>query len=425
MSDDSGLPSSSSKARARAQPLPQFAPGSRVAGYEVLGRLGAGGYGTVYRVRCEGHVSALKVLPLETSDGWEEREVDVMRRLRHPNVACLRGYFDWPTATPRFRILLMDYVEGDPLDVHARRHGLTALDVVGLMLPLADALGTIHEAGVVHRDVKESNILVRGSDQQPVLVDFGAGHYEGAPTLTSAFPPGTWEYRSPEAWSLLRPPKEGEAPYRLGPPDDLWATGVVLYWMLTDRRPFVGRDMLDVGTSVLHRPLVPPRERNPRVPEALESLCLRLLERERQARLTSAWELRAELEALRQGADASWRVPLFEGQARRVPPSSRRERPPPREEEQPSLLQPVPSPPPEEPAAVPEEAEVVVRARPGRPGRVPRVPVLGALLLLAGTVGMWLLTGGMEQRSSAVELPIPPATSPRPNPIHWDTFFRQ
>jgi serine/threonine-protein kinase len=288
-----------------------------VAGYEVECRLGAGGYGTVYRARSGTARVALKLLPLETSGGWEEREVDVLRRSRHPHVVRLLGYVDWPEDEPCFRVLLMEYVDGLPLDEWVRRRNPSPLEVVELLLGLLEALEALHAAGVVHRDVKASNILVRASDEQPVLVDFGAGAYPGAPTLTtSVLPPGTPEYRGPEAWDFFRRHLgETGARYQPAPADDLWAVGIQLYWVLTDRLPFTGPDFLAIGAAVLNERPVPPRELNPWVPEELEHVCLRMLEKAPGARYADAGEVRSVLSTLREKADASWCEPLFEPHA--------------------------------------------------------------------------------------------------------------
>ena len=116
-----------------------------------------------------------------------------------PNVVSFLGYSLWPDEEPRFLVLALELVEGRPLDVWAREENPSALELVHrVLVPLARTLADVHAAGVVHRDVKDANILVREADGQPVLVDFGAAAYEGAPRLTVA-PPGTPDYRSPEA----------------------------------------------------------------------------------------------------------------------------------------------------------------------------------------------------------------------------------
>jgi serine/threonine-protein kinase len=281
----------------------------------VEGVLGSGGFATVYRVRGpEGHVSALKLLPLDQGDertarAW--RELSLGTRLRHPNLARQLGAGQWPPDKPRFVWLKFELIDGPTLDEWAP--GRSVGEVVERVLEVARALAVSHEAGVLHRDVKEANILVRESTGQAVLVDFGVGYHPAYPTLTQGmFPPGTLPYRAPEAWAYGRAHAgEPGAHYRAGVGDDLYALGVVFYRLLTGRFPFRpaehgGEDV----EAVLHREPLPPHLVNPRVPQAVEAVCLRLLAKRPEARYPGAVALHKALEELKAGADASWTVPL-------------------------------------------------------------------------------------------------------------------
>ncbi|WP_257449527.1 serine/threonine protein kinase [Archangium lipolyticum] len=287
--------------------------GTEVAGFILEGKLASGSFGTVYRARRLGRPFAIKLIPM---DPRGDREVDTLRRVwRHPNVVGFHGYGFWPDEEPRFLVLALELIEGDPLDVWAQGKNPSAVElVVQVLLPLARTLGDVHEAGVVHRDLKEANILMRETDGQPVLVDFGAAGYEGAPRLTMRLPPGTAEYRSPDVVRFARA-WEGEH-YTAGPGDDLWALGVTLYVLLTRQLPFGDRTRPDLMLAILQENPVPPHERNPRVPPALSELCLRMLEKDAEARYVDAKALeRALVEALAL-ADVSWSVPLFPGGGR-------------------------------------------------------------------------------------------------------------
>ncbi|MFY0527928.1 serine/threonine protein kinase [Archangium gephyra] len=291
-------------------PLPL---GTRLGGDVVEGVLGSGGFATVYRVRGpEGHVSALKLLPLEEGDeraarAW--REMALGTRLRHPNLVRQLGAGQWPLDKPRFVWLKLELIEGPTLDEWAP--GRTVGEVVERVLEVARALAVSHEAGVLHRDVKEANILVRESTGQAVLVDFGVGYHPAYPTLTKGmFPPGTLPYRAPEAWAYGRAHAgEPGAHYRAGPGDDLYALGVVLYRLLTGRFPFRpaehgGEDV----EAVLHREPLPPHLVNPRVPLEVEAVCLRLLAKTPEARYPGAVALCRALEELRARTDVDWTV---------------------------------------------------------------------------------------------------------------------
>jgi serine/threonine-protein kinase len=303
---------------AGAPPWREFAPGTQVAGFTVEEPLSSGSSGTVYRARRGGRAFAIKVVPM---DSRGDREVDALRRVRHPQVVGFHGYGLWPDDEPRYLVLALEFIEGRPLDVWMRERNPTALELVRqVLLPLARALGVVHAAGVVHRDVKEANILLRDSDGQPVLVDFGAAGFEGATRLTAVLPPGTPEYRSPEALRFVRE-SDSPGPYPAGPADDLWALGVVLYVLLTRSLPFGDRQSPGMVHAILYAAPEPPQALNPRVPEALSELCLCLLEKHPEARYASAEELAEALEELEQEAlgDDAWKVPLFPGGQRQRP----------------------------------------------------------------------------------------------------------
>ncbi|XXF78510.1 serine/threonine-protein kinase [Myxococcaceae bacterium GXIMD 01537] len=286
-------------------------PGTDVGGYKVEKKLGAGGFGAVYLARRGGRLYALKLIPLWGLGEWAEREVAILLRLKHPNLVRIRGHGQWPDESPQSFFIAMDYVEGRRLDAWAQAENPSAREVARKVLGVARGLGVSHETRVVHRDLKEANIVVRASDGEAVLVDFGAGGYESAPSITGGvLPPGTPEYRAPEAWRFQQ--EHGDEPsasYQPGPSDDLYALGVVLYWLLTGRQPFLPDEAAGVE-AVLHRAPRAPQELNPRVPEALGDLCLRLLAKSPEERHASAAALGEDLERLLAQADASWEVAL-------------------------------------------------------------------------------------------------------------------
>ncbi|MFY0577784.1 serine/threonine protein kinase [Cystobacter fuscus] len=212
-------------------------PGTQVAGYTLEAILATGGSGTVYLAHRGHQRVALKLVP---RDAWGEREVDALRRVRHPQVVSLLGYGLWPEQRPHFLVLTLELVEGLALDVWAHEHNPSARQLVRqVLLPLTRALAQVHAVGVVHRDIKESNVVMRAADGLPVLVDFGSARCEGAPRLTERMPPGTREYRSPEMLRFSREWDGGH--YPATPSDDLWALGVTLYWLLTRELPFGDR----------------------------------------------------------------------------------------------------------------------------------------------------------------------------------------
>jgi len=298
--------------------LPVLKAGDEVAGFIVEGLLASGAFGSVYRARRGRQRFAIKLVPMGPRG---DREADALRRVLHTNVVGFHGYGYWPDEEPRFLVLALELVEGRTLDVWAQEENPSALELVRqVLLPLVSMLGEVHAAGVVHRDVKESNVLVRDEDGEPVLVDFGAARYEGAPRLTAVLPPGTPEYRSPEAVRFARE-DEGKGPYPAGPSDDLWALGVTLYFILTRELPFGDRLRPDLNRAILQETPTPAHVLNPRVPPVLSALCLYMLEKSPESRYADAEQLAQALEEAADQADDTWRVPLFPGERKQKRPA--------------------------------------------------------------------------------------------------------
>ena len=303
--------------------MPPLPPGTRIGGDVVEGVLGLGSFATVYRVRSpEGYLFALKLLPLEEGSvrtRRARREVSLGTRLDHPNLARQLGSGQWPDVEPRFLWVKFELIEGPTLEQWGHQPGRTVGEVVDKGLEVARGLAMAHEERVVHRDVKEDNILVREADGQAVLVDFGAGYHEGDATLTKGvFPTGAHYYRAPETWAFLR--QHAGVPgahFRAGPSGDLYALGVVFYRLLTGRFPFRLDEEGGVDVeAVLHEAPLPPHLVNPRVPREVAAVCLRLLAKTPEARYPSAVALYEALEEVKARADETWSQPLH--QARRA-----------------------------------------------------------------------------------------------------------
>ncbi|WP_163990176.1 serine/threonine-protein kinase [Pyxidicoccus caerfyrddinensis] len=285
--------------------------GTDIAGFAVDGLLGVGGYGVVYRATRGTEVVALKLQSLEHLGVWAEREVSLLPRLEHRNVVGFRECGLHPPQAPQWCYLAMEYVRGRTLSRWVEEENPGARRAAKLLLGLARGLEATHAAEVLHRDIKESNVVVREEDGEPVLVDFGVGARAGAPRLTAGvLPPGTPRYRSPEALAFQRDSRPG-ARYVATPADDLYALGVVFYWMLTARHPFAGAETPAEVEAVISAVPAAPRALNARGPWELEALCLRLLAKRPEARGT-AKALREALEVALAGADARWDVPLCE-----------------------------------------------------------------------------------------------------------------
>ncbi len=289
--------------------------GERVGEYRIVEVLGEGSFGLVYKVERAGLFFALKLFRARVLEGWGQREINILRHLAHPNVVHFHAYDRWPVPVYGYLYFVMDLVEGRTLEDWALDENPSARQVARILLELLRALATVHAQGVFHRDLKRDNVLIRDSDARPMLVDFGIGSLAGEPR--DALPPTTYEYRSPEALRFERHPAHEGSHYRPDAGDDLWALGVTLYWLLTDVMPFGTRHEGGLNERILTRAPKAPREVNPRVPQALGSLCLRMLEKERAARFAGCAELCGALEGTLASAelDDGWDLPLMDPDA--------------------------------------------------------------------------------------------------------------
>jgi len=288
--------------------------GHRVGPWRVKTWRGRGSYGTLYCVERVGLESegefALK-LAISPGDERFAREAELLSRISSPHVPRFREHGAWEHPAGAFPYVVMEWVEGETLYEWASRRNPTSRQVLRLLAQVAQALEATHAAGGVHRDVKGGNVMVRSGDGRAFLTDFGAGHYRGAATLTSKLlPPGTPNYRSPEAWTFVSTfLGHPTAHYRASPCDDLFALGVMAYYLVTDEYPPVTQPG-ERGAEVWRQGgpgARPPRELNPKVSPQLEALILRLLAVAPAERFGGrAREAAQELEraAQREGPDA-------------------------------------------------------------------------------------------------------------------------
>ncbi len=257
-----------------------YAPGSRLAGrYLLQERIGTGGMGEVWRGVDEvlGRTVAVKVmLPAYLSQpGFAERflgEARTLASINHPGVVDVYDYHsDESTA-----FLVMEYVTGEALSATLARVGrLTAGRTMALVAQAADALQAAHDRGVIHRDVKPGNLLVR-PDGTLVLTDFGIARSELVGHLTTAgMVLGTATYLSPEQAT-------GQT---VLPASDVYSLGVVAYQCLAGRPPFDGGTAVEIA---MRHSREPPPPLPPDVPEAVAGVVMRALAKDPADRWPSA-----------------------------------------------------------------------------------------------------------------------------------------
>jgi eukaryotic-like serine/threonine-protein kinase len=268
-----------------------FGIGSIVGDYEITALLGRGAMGTVYQVRntISDRIEAMKVLHSSASEAEETasrfaREIKVVGSLDHPNIAQLRTAM----RSQNQLIMVMEYVEGCPLDERMRQGRLDPAQSLDFTLQVLLALGYAHQQGVIHRDIKPQNILVtpRGVVK---LTDFGIARKVGDPRQTAVGATvGTAFYMSPEQVRSEQP--DGRS--------DLYALGVTAYEMLTGRRPIQGETYYAVLHAHLAQIPTPPHILNPEVAPAISAIILKSLEKEPASRYQTAEEFRQAILAL-------------------------------------------------------------------------------------------------------------------------------
>ena len=276
-------------------------PGNTLGHYQILGSLGAGGMGEVYRAKDTklGRDVALKILPEAVSGDAERRarfarEARALAALNHPNIAQIHGFEDGEPSA-----LIMELVEGDDLSQRIRRGPIAYDEAIAIARQIGEALQAAHDRGIVHRDLKPANIklrddgtvkvldfgLAKALDQGSGIGDQGSADISHSPTISSPAMTlrgvilGTAAYMAPEQ-------AKGRAVDRRA---DIWAFGCVLYEMLTGRKAFAGEDVSDTLASILKSDVdwtgVPPRATR------LLKKCLEKDPRKRLHDIGDAWDL--------------------------------------------------------------------------------------------------------------------------------------
>jgi serine/threonine protein kinase len=277
-------------------------PGTVVGGsWRLLERLGAGGYGAVYKVEAiqdPGRYFALK-LARQPFEPRSMRELTLLLdKAVHPHVVAVHACGRWPDVVTGHFFFVMDWVPGPALHLWADLHNPSFQQFVDAARRVALILDTLHAGGVLHRDLKPEHILMRGPHGDPVLIDLGSGDYAGAPTLTTGpLPPGTRHLRSPEAVRFHQRHWRIDVRYAFAPTDDLYSLGVCLYRALTGHYPFSPEWPPEVLCAAIVSQQPPaPSVVNPRVPPALGAVILRLLEKDPEQRIQTGAQLHQALE---------------------------------------------------------------------------------------------------------------------------------
>ncbi|HLJ93483.1 MAG TPA: protein kinase [Gemmataceae bacterium] len=265
--------------------------GITVPGYEILGELGRGGMGVVYKAR---HLQLKRLAALKMILGGAHASADQLARFRseaeaaarlqHPNIVQIYEVGEH-NGLPYFALEFMD---GGSLSQRLRVSPLPPHGAAELVAMLGQAMHTAHEAGVIHRDLKPDNVLLTrwGSCK---ITDFGLAKQlddDSAKTKSDVII-GTPSYMAPEqAMGKTR---------EIGPLSDVYALGAILYECLTGRPPFKAATMMETLVQVRTEEPVPPRRLQPKLPRDLETICLKCLEKQPHRRYSSARALADDL----------------------------------------------------------------------------------------------------------------------------------
>ncbi|HSQ55895.1 MAG TPA: tetratricopeptide repeat protein [Gemmata sp.] len=272
-------------------------PRPTVPGYEILGELGRGGMGVVYKARQSGlnRLVALKMVLAGAHAGEHQlkrfqTEAEAVARLDHPNIVRIHevGEHD---GLPYFSL---EFVQGGSLSEAIGGKPRPPRQAAALVEHLTQAMAIAHQHGIIHRDLKSANVLLT-LDGTPKITDFGlAKSLESDSEVTkSGTLMGTPSYMSPEQ-------ARGDT-RAIGPLSDLYSLGAILYELLTGRPPFLAPSMLEVLYQVRNQEPVPPCRLQPHVPKDLETICLKCLQKEPEKRYAGCRELAEDLRRFRGG----------------------------------------------------------------------------------------------------------------------------
>jgi len=278
-----------SRTRTILKPIEELVPGTTLAGkYKIIKVLGRGGMGIVYKAedtKLKRSV-ALKFLPPELIRDEEARERFVLEArsaaaLSHPNICTIHEIAEDGGKS----FIAMEYIEGQTLRAKIEKGPLGLDEAMNIFMQVVEGLEEAHKKGIIHRDIKSSNIMVTEKGQAKVM-DFGLAKVKGGILLTrEGTTLGTVAYMSPEQ-------AQGK---EVDHHSDIWSLGVVMYEMLTGQLPFKGEREASILYSVVHEEPTPLKEVKRDLPPELQQIINRALKKKPESRYTSTAEMLKDL----------------------------------------------------------------------------------------------------------------------------------
>ena len=274
----------------------------RFGRYEILGELGRGAMGVVYKARDPkiNRVVAVKTISLAGQPPEEEREyrerfyreAEAAGRLSHPGIVTIFDVGEEPET--RAPYIVMEFVGGQSLDklLSGANHKIPVETALQLTLELADALDCAHGQGVVHRDLKPANILLT-EDGHAKIADFGVAKLNLSNHTLGGHVLGTPAYMSPEQL-------DGEV---VDGRSDVFSLGVILYTVLTGYRPFQGNSAMTVSFKVVNRDPVPATVLNADLPHGLDYIIGRAMAKDPAQRYQRGMEMVLDIQELQEGRE--------------------------------------------------------------------------------------------------------------------------
>jgi serine/threonine-protein kinase len=231
-----------------------------IAGYRLTERIGSGGMGDVYKAHnaALNRTAAIKILHQKDMAERFRNEAYIQSSVSHANIACLYEYL----VTGEIACIIMEYVEGDSLDVYLHRRGkLSNQEAENIVKQIAASLAYLHSKGILHRDIKPQNFKVK-ADGTVIMLDFGISKNKYTPKLTQqGFIVGTTEYMAPEQFQ-----------HQVQQKSDVWSLGVLTYELLTGFMPFDANNPLTMRAKIEKGDFTKPRILVPLVSEKINKV---------------------------------------------------------------------------------------------------------------------------------------------------------